>query len=311
MFRVVNENGLQIQDHDLTYKMPYQTNFEATRISEREALMKGSNRVITLFDDHHVYAMESQAIDDTNWMITVTSKRGLHVYKDKELTQYHYTLPKGCSAFAGARFLLGKIHVYYVYTLFDVQGYVADESRCPYISSPRSPPFVMNTIRGVLFGRILNSDGVLVRETKENYSDVIGVLNMDARVYIDGKDFSEVPSYKNVHKYRLAGGKGWINVYSQGNYYCPNVGFYGYVPKNVDMDELEMAIVPCKKKIEDDKNVDSTCISCMTNQRNALFLHENEYGHQVCCMDCANKVVGRRMGCPVCRLPIESVIQIF
>jgi len=52
------------------------------------------------------------------------------------------------------------------------------------------------------------------------------------------------------------------------------------------------------------------CIICVTERKTAGFLHGNTV-HQACCLHCANGVKTKGQPCPVCRLPIERVVQIF
>mmetsp|Transcript_12892 Transcript_12892/g.31331 ORF Transcript_12892/g.31331 Transcript_12892/m.31331 type:complete len:250 (+) Transcript_12892:1670-2419(+) len=52
------------------------------------------------------------------------------------------------------------------------------------------------------------------------------------------------------------------------------------------------------------------CVVCLTSDRNACLVH-GETGHIVCCLVCARILKARGDKCPVCRLPISSVIQHF
>ena len=51
------------------------------------------------------------------------------------------------------------------------------------------------------------------------------------------------------------------------------------------------------------------CVVCLTSDRNACLVH-GETGHIVCCLVCARILKARGDKCPVCRLPISSVIQV-
>lgn len=51
------------------------------------------------------------------------------------------------------------------------------------------------------------------------------------------------------------------------------------------------------------------CVVCLTSDRNACLVH-GETGHIVCCLICARILKARGDKCPVCRLPISSVIQV-
>lgn len=55
---------------------------------------------------------------------------------------------------------------------------------------------------------------------------------------------------------------------------------------------------------------DEFCVICLTEDRNATMVHGGT-GHIACCLMCARILKARRDPCPVCRLPIDLVIQHF
>jgi len=55
---------------------------------------------------------------------------------------------------------------------------------------------------------------------------------------------------------------------------------------------------------------DDPCLICLTEERNATIVH-GETGHIACCLACARILKARGDKCPVCRLPIDSIIQQF
>mmetsp|Transcript_9854 Transcript_9854/g.14575 ORF Transcript_9854/g.14575 Transcript_9854/m.14575 type:complete len:962 (-) Transcript_9854:593-3478(-) len=55
---------------------------------------------------------------------------------------------------------------------------------------------------------------------------------------------------------------------------------------------------------------DERCLICLTEPRTATMVH-GETGHIACCLTCARILKARGDRCPVCRLPIDSVIQQF
>lgn len=55
---------------------------------------------------------------------------------------------------------------------------------------------------------------------------------------------------------------------------------------------------------------DDLCLICLTEERNATIVH-GETGHIACCLTCARLLKGRGDKCPVCRLPIDMIIQQF
>ena len=55
---------------------------------------------------------------------------------------------------------------------------------------------------------------------------------------------------------------------------------------------------------------DLKCLICLSEERTATVVH-GETGHIACCLVCARILKARSDPCPVCRLPIDSVIQHF
>lgn len=55
---------------------------------------------------------------------------------------------------------------------------------------------------------------------------------------------------------------------------------------------------------------DDPCLICLSEERNATIVH-GETGHIACCLTCARLLKGRGDKCPVCRLPIDLIIQQF
>jgi E3 ubiquitin-protein ligase Mdm2 len=55
---------------------------------------------------------------------------------------------------------------------------------------------------------------------------------------------------------------------------------------------------------------DEPCLICLAEDRNATIVH-GETGHIACCLACARLLKGRGDKCPVCRLPIDLIIQQF
>jgi E3 ubiquitin-protein ligase Mdm2 len=52
------------------------------------------------------------------------------------------------------------------------------------------------------------------------------------------------------------------------------------------------------------------CLICLSDERTATIVH-GETGHIACCLTCARVLNARGDSCPVCRLPIDTVIQHF
>lgn len=52
------------------------------------------------------------------------------------------------------------------------------------------------------------------------------------------------------------------------------------------------------------------CLICLSEERTATIVH-GETGHVACCLTCARVLKARGDSCPVCREPIDTVIQHF
>ena len=52
------------------------------------------------------------------------------------------------------------------------------------------------------------------------------------------------------------------------------------------------------------------CLICLTDERDATIVHGGT-GHIATCLGCARILKARGDNCPVCRLPIDMVIQQF
>ncbi|KNC47506.1 uncharacterized protein AMSG_11713 [Thecamonas trahens ATCC 50062] len=63
----------------------------------------------------------------------------------------------------------------------------------------------------------------------------------------------------------------------------------------------------CSQASDDDGN---TCLVCWDGPKTAAFVH-GDTGHLSACMMCAQQVLRRKDVCPVCREPIERVVEIF
>ena len=60
----------------------------------------------------------------------------------------------------------------------------------------------------------------------------------------------------------------------------------------------------------EDTDVNTKCIICMENPKNATLIH-GDTGHCCCCWPCAQVLKQRGDPCPICRAPIEHVIRQF
>ena len=53
-----------------------------------------------------------------------------------------------------------------------------------------------------------------------------------------------------------------------------------------------------------------TCVVCLEYAADTVFVHAGA-GHQAGCYDCAVRILGDRLPCPVCRRPVDMVIRNF
>ena len=53
-----------------------------------------------------------------------------------------------------------------------------------------------------------------------------------------------------------------------------------------------------------------TCVICMEKATDATLVH-GRTAHVCCCLDCAHNLMKLGQTCPMCRKPIESVLQLF
>ncbi|CAN0109949.1 unnamed protein product [Scytosiphon promiscuus] len=65
-----------------------------------------------------------------------------------------------------------------------------------------------------------------------------------------------------------------------------------------------------KIKNAGDLGEDDNCVVCLSGPRTATIVH-GEIGHIACCLECARILKARGDTCPVCRVPIDSVVQHF
>ena len=52
------------------------------------------------------------------------------------------------------------------------------------------------------------------------------------------------------------------------------------------------------------------CVCCLASESDATLIHDDT-GHICCCLECARLCKAQGLGCPLCRKPIERVIQHF
>lgn len=60
----------------------------------------------------------------------------------------------------------------------------------------------------------------------------------------------------------------------------------------------------------EEENESALCTVCFAAPKNATFVHQGT-GHTACCTTCAYTIYNSKKACPVCRSPIDMVIQNF
>lgn len=332
-FQVIHENGFVFKDdHELEYRYPYLSEFEAVRVDEWSVQLPMIEKPVPIvrrdpmspFTAHNtqILAMETEAIRDIFWQLVTIPERGIHVYKDPKLEEYDFTIPKGTKIVVRNRLYVDGQHVYELFPNDILRGVHGVNGQGPryigydfYHYAFLSPPLLLLPMKGVLFGKIVNPDGVFVRTDREVYSPIVGILPANSIVYIRSKAFASLPFEANAHRYELVNGKGWINAYGPGLY--SNVCIFGYAPPHLLEEDMYMNVVSVGTfRSNDDamegQEVESleSCISCMQQKPNAVFVHGSS-GHVVCCLECAKSIQRRKMSCPLCRSKVERVIQLF
>lgn len=74
--------------------------------------------------------------------------------------------------------------------------------------------------------------------------------------------------------------------------------------------DLPRAPLDNESKKSPDQPAQASCLICLSEDRTATLVHGGT-GHIACCLQCARILKARGDPCPVCRLPIDLVIQHF
>lgn len=59
-----------------------------------------------------------------------------------------------------------------------------------------------------------------------------------------------------------------------------------------------------------DAATDNSCVVCFVNVRNAGLVHGAAM-HQGVCLECAKQIMSSGGQCPICRAPVEKVVQVY
>jgi hypothetical protein len=177
--------------------------------------------------------------------------------------------------------------------------------------------------------RVTLPEGAVVRSDVELSSPQIGHAAVGTILTIVGRAFSEHPQEMCIERLKLAGhGSGWVSVrlnktpplnipvlefVGMDGSFDPNApGLWHLnqsprVTKEEEEEEEEEEDPQQKKQFEQKED---KCLICLTEVRNSTIVH-GETGHIACCLVCARILKARGDRCPVCRLPIDCIIQQF
>ena len=189
----------------------------------------------------------------------------------------------------------------------------------------------------------LTSNETIVRESFEEASRVVGTLTRGDNFTVVGRCFAEFPADNCAMRCKLAGKEGWISFYGDGSddsgrcvpqfetsgqdssFHPDNPGEYHISctnKRNMDCswdDESSLCSEILNGPTQGMKENGQTssggvgaekCLVCLSEERTATLVH-GETGHIACCLMCARILKARKDPCPVCRLPIDLVVQHF
>jgi hypothetical protein len=282
------------------------------------------------------------------WMWRVTCSAGAFVREGLELTTKHVkTLPFGSFLNVSHKVVnamgLPRLHVQAV--MDDghvVEGWIS-EFLNP-LSGQRGPvaqplPFPVPALYKVTL-----PEGAVVRSDVELSSPQIGHAAVGAILTIVGRAFSEHPQEMCIERLKLAGhGGGWVSVRlnkppplnepvlefvgMDGSFdpNAPGLWHLNQSPRVTEEDDdddnpQQKQFKPPtsnstkntvqQRSVAPDRQKEDKCLICLTEVRNSTIVH-GETGHIACCLVCARVLKARGDRCPVCRLPIDCIIQQF
>ena len=210
------------------------------------------------------------------------------------------------------------------------------------MSGPILEPVAMTTS---LRYKVILGGGAIVRGGVELASPVVRVVPCGQFVDVIERRWSDYPSSSCVRRFKLRDGTGWVSTVStDGMGILELVGPSPSVSTSsqIDSDSVMRQETDTKSRgssipnsqarqcpevvqlaqdvstcIGDGQQADFLspelkerlmCIVCMDQYKNAMLVH-NEIGHIVTCIGCARILYARGDTCPICRLPISSVVQ--
>ena len=260
------------------------------------------------------------------WRYVVVCRDGAYVRRGLELASTHaFTLPKDAVFEVRER----RVNEQGLARLRTDDGWISADLNP--LSGQRGPVAEPLPVAAPLTFRVVLRDGAVVRETVELSSAIVSVVPCGRTVEVTAKQYSDHPALHCVPRLRVEGpARGWIS--QRLNREPPRdlevVELVGVaeprdqrvalppppppVPRRVSRPALAGSGISALSGSDIDAAVanESLCVVCLTDARNATFVH-GETGHIACCLLCARTLQARGDSCPVCRMPIDVVIQHF
>jgi E3 ubiquitin-protein ligase Mdm2 len=229
-----------------------------------------------------------------------------------------------------------------------IQGWISEYLNPTSTSGERGPIVQPVSFPVPALYQVSLKEGATIRSDIELSSKEIGHAPFGSILKIVGRAFSEHPQDKCIERLKLAGNGGWVSV--RLNEVPPDdtvVFSFQNVDGSFDPDNPGAFHLAAQAGIHQDINPDyegadlssidestadsvssiircgvatdgplrhgyseGNCITCLSEERNATIVH-GETGHIACCLVCARILKAQGKDCPVCRLPIDAVIQHF
>jgi len=227
---------------------------------------------------------EAGSILDFQFRLYIQSKKG--VFIESLQTGQTFMVPCGqvVEVVSRSSLLSSSSSWLYCVSYMGEYGWLqADEEEA--VLKPMSRPLLL---------KVVHTDGVIVRRTRECASEVLGYLPYDTFFIVDKKDFCTLYPSWHAHRLCLHGDRGWITN--------TGVELVGFLTKQVFKKHKEP---PLLRFVRSDEH--TRCCICQEKEIDATFVHGN-HGHSVACMACAKKCTSDQKKCPICRDPVEKII---
>jgi hypothetical protein len=292
IFIVIAINGFQhfIPNLNRTIFFPFSKEFKARRVDD-STIMYNSHLIPIRGEQDEIVMIEKKCIDDWIWKVS-SSNQMIDIFSDSSLENYSYSVFPNTEIHIQQSFFKDGIEIFQVY---DRDLFFHSTSLVP--------------MKHLLIGRVLNTDGVILRKGKEIYSEVIGILPFNTKIVIEQKAFSDIPTNCRIPRYQLFDKKGWINVLSHSK--SPNIEIIGLCndPFSVSTVVIDMnhnsPFISTESQEQSEK-----CIICMNKEKIYSVIH-NDYGHLLYCEDCVDKMKTRNENCPICRTPVIQYLRMY